>query len=80
VHDPIGVAVGQRPQQQRVDHGEDGAVGADADGEHRHRGDGEAARPPQQADAMAQVTGEIVDDGHARLGSNCIATRARRKP
>ena len=34
---PIGVGVGQRPQQRRVDQREDRAVGADAERQRRHR-------------------------------------------
>jgi hypothetical protein len=49
----IGVAIGKTLQQERVDHAEDGGVGADADRERGNCDQREARRPEQQANAVA---------------------------
>ena len=58
--EPIGIAVRQRLQQQRVDDAEDRGVRADAE---RQRGDGdeaEARRAQQQPRAVAKVLKQDV--------------------
>ena len=54
-HQAIGAWIRQRPQHQRVDDGEDGGVGADAQ-RQREDGDGrEPGRPQQRPDGVAQI-------------------------
>ena len=55
----------QRPQHQRIGEAEDGAVGADADGERDHRDNGEARAGAQHADAVPEVLPEALEkDSH----------------
>ena len=65
-----GVADRQRLQQHGVDDGEDGGVGADADGEGQDGGRREAAVLPQQAEGEAGVLEQAFHsslyDGPAR--------------
>ncbi len=51
----IGVAVGKRLQQQRVDDAEDGGVGGDADGQRGDGDEGEAGGPSQCAQSVAKI-------------------------
>ena len=44
-----------RLQQQRVDDGEGGGVGADAQPEHEHGDGGKAGRPEKKAEAVTQI-------------------------
>jgi hypothetical protein len=54
-HDPLGMRVGQRSQQHRIDHGEDGGVGADAERQGSHGHNGERRLPPQRTPGVAEV-------------------------
>ena len=60
LHQSAGLLERKRAEQQRIDHAEDGAVGADAE---RERDDGdqrEAGILQQRAQAVAQVLPECV--------------------
>src|SRR5262249_46772076 len=51
----IGIGEGKRAQQHRMDHAEYGSGSADAERQHRYRGDGECRRLAQQAQREACV-------------------------
>ncbi len=57
-HEAIGFSEGEGTQEGRVDEAEHRAVGADADGEHSDRDEGEAGSAPQGAGGVAQVAPE----------------------
>jgi hypothetical protein len=59
----LGMRIGQRPQEHRVDHGEDRRVGADAQGQRHHGGQSESGRPGEPADGVAQVLQECLHRG-----------------
>ena len=67
-HQLVPVGVGQRPQQDPVDEAEDGGVGADAEPEGQHHGQGVPRRPEQRAQTVACVPYQRVEHG---LGLNC---------
>ncbi len=46
-HQAVRLGVGQGVEQDRLDHPEDGGVGADAQGQGHDRDRGEAGRPPE---------------------------------
>ena len=58
--DALGVRVGERLQQDRIDHREDGDGGADAKREHRAGAQREAPAPDQAADRVADVEHERI--------------------
>ena len=58
-HEPIGIRVGQRPQQGGIDDAEDREV--DADAECEYRGDGRSARSAEAAGGVAQVLSQLVE-------------------
>lgn len=47
-------------EQQAVDGGEDGGVDSDAEGQHQHRGHGEAWRPGEESYAVTKVVPEAA--------------------
>ena len=55
VDEPILAAIDERPQQHAADHAEDGGVGADAERECRHHGDGQPPGAPERAQADTHV-------------------------
>jgi hypothetical protein len=57
---PLGLGKGQRPQQQRADHGEDRRVRADAEGEGREHRNRECGLTDEQAPGVAHVG----EEGH----------------
>ena len=57
-HQPLGLRVGQRPQQDRVDHAEDGGVGADAQGQGEDGHRREAPGLGQDPDGVFDVAPE----------------------
>ena len=63
-HDLVGIAKRQRPQQRGVDQREDGAVGADAQGERQRRHEGEGGRRPHLAQREHHVVPRLVDPLH----------------
>ena len=69
VDDAFGVIVGQLPQQQAVDHREDGGVGADAQRQRQHSHHGEARAP---APAIAtRTSGRVAARRTVRRDGGC---------
>ncbi len=67
VHEPIGIPVGQRPQQGGVHDAEDDGARADAEGERDHGHGGEARGAHQAAAGVANVTDGVRQPGQAAL-------------
>jgi len=71
----------QRPQDDRVDDGEDGRVGADAQGQCRDRCGGERTVSPQQAEREPQVLEQAIHaEGYERGGMPVPHRRGRLQP
>ena len=51
----IGLGIRHGRKQRGIDHGEDGGVGADAEGQRKHSCDGEARRLAQLPQRVAQI-------------------------
>ena len=64
LHQPFHVLVGQRPKDNRVDDGEDGGVGADAERDRQDGRDCEATMLHQHACAIRQVASECFEEVH----------------
>jgi hypothetical protein len=62
-HEPIGVAERQRLEEQRMQHGENGHVGPDAERERRHRRKGE---PGLLAERAGRVGDVLFESRHRR--------------
>ena len=62
--DAIGLRIGERFQQHRVDHGKDGGVGPDSERQRGHYGEGETGVPEKHAQGVANVGEEC---GHENL-------------
>jgi hypothetical protein len=60
--DAVGVRVGERPQQQRVDDREHRGVRRDAQGKHGNGGDGEATRASQQPRCLADIANHVFSE------------------
>ncbi len=60
-HQLLGVGEGQRAQQERVHHAEDGNVGADAESENQNGDDGKARIAAQRAEGVLQVLQQNVE-------------------
>ena len=58
LHEPIGVRVGQRPEQHAIDNAEHGSVGADAERDRQDGHRGEAGRPPERAQGVSDLVDE----------------------
>src|SRR5688572_5680419 len=58
----IGVRIGKRSQQERVDDRKHRAVRADADRQHRDRGHGEPARAGQQPPGVPEIAGDVFNE------------------
>jgi hypothetical protein len=56
----LRVAKWQRAEQNRVDHAEDGDIGANAQRENQHRYDGEAAVAAKSSEGEADVSKGII--------------------
>ena len=54
-HQPIRVGIGQRPEQRRVDHREDGDVGADAERQREDGGERESRLADEQPQGVTDV-------------------------
>ena len=65
-HQPLGLAVGQRPEQDAVEHREDGSVRPGGDSERQDRGDRKGGPVAKGAKRVAQVV-------HARLDGLPVA-------
>ena len=59
--DAIGLAVGQRLQHDGPDDAEDRRGGADAERQRQQGPGSEARRPPQHADAVAEITCRVLE-------------------
>jgi hypothetical protein len=59
--------VRQGPQQHRVNNGEDGRVGADAQRNRQDGGEREGRVVPQRADGVAQVGSEVGHGASPRV-------------
>ena len=75
--DPRGLAEGQRPDHQGVEHREDGGVGADAQGQRQQRGCGEALVleqcPPGKSQIRAQAGHPARKPSGSIVWSGCQA-------
>ena len=60
-HQPLGLAVGQRPQQHAVHDAEDRGVRPDPERERQYDGHGEGRRLPQAAQAVADVLHQALE-------------------
>jgi len=60
----IGLRVRKWSEKHTVDHGENGGIGADAQGEGEHRDGDEAWGFPQHAEAEAYILGERLKESH----------------
>ena len=65
VDQAIGVGVGERPEEDGIDHAEDAHVGADGEPERPDGDGGEPGRAPQRAGRMAEVADPVVDHGES---------------
>ncbi len=61
-HQPVGLAIGEGPEQNRVHHTEHRGVGADAEGQGQHRDGGEALRLTQHAGPVLDVTPQVFHE------------------
>ena len=80
--DAVGLGNGQRPQQHGVDDGEDGGVGAQADGERQDDGGAEARvldEQPELARDVAHDSGASVPRA-ARSIAACACVRRGNRP
>ena len=59
-HESVGLGIRERPEQDRVDHAEDGGVRADAEREGENGDEGEARRFAQLAKSEAKIIYHIV--------------------
>ena len=62
-HQLAGMRQGQRLQQDRVNHAEDGSDRANAEGQREDGGEGKSGRSAQGANAEAQI---LKKTGHAK--------------
>ena len=69
VHDAVGACVGERVQQRRVDEREHGGGGADAEREREDGDGGEAGIAAECAQAVADVSAELVEEAEADGGA-----------
>jgi hypothetical protein len=64
-NEPLGLAVGERPEQHAVHDAEDRGVGADAEREREHDRDREGRRLAQAAQAVADVLRQALERSRA---------------
>jgi hypothetical protein len=67
--DPLGIAEGERLEQDAANHAEDRGVGADAERERQERGRGEARGAAQCAEAVAKILEQLIEERHASSSS-----------
>jgi len=76
VDQPIAIGHRQALQECGVDDGEDGGVGADAEGERQDGGGGEAWPLPQHARGVAEILADVGQGGSSgytrRDGRRCV--------
>ena len=65
--DAIGLRIRKRLQENRVDHAENGRVGADAEREREQCGKREPRRVEQRTDAVSSILDECFDPGETAL-------------
>jgi hypothetical protein len=53
--DAVGVGIGERLEQHRIDHRKDGGIDADTEGKREHRDEGKSRRLTQLAQCVAYV-------------------------
>ena len=58
-HELVAVRVGQRPQQELIDDGEDSGVAADAEGQRQDHSERKARAAPQATSRVSDVAGDI---------------------
>ncbi len=63
--EPVGLGVAEGPEKHRLHHGEDRDVGAHAERERQHRGEGEARLANEPPGGMAQV---VEEHRHRTMG------------
>ena len=63
----VGMGIGQRIQKNAVDHGEQGSVGADAEGQGKDGDRGEAGILAERTGAKAQILNEFFEPEPAPL-------------
>ena len=83
-HEPTGIGIGQRRQQQGVDDAEHGGASADADRERQDDDGGEAAIVSERANGVTEVGGEtrspiVPGREHWLLAAGAFATRRRQR-
>jgi hypothetical protein len=84
--DSVGLRIGQRLEQNRVDRAEDGRAGANAEGEREHAEDREPRRTAQPAEGVTGVRERCADDvlppvrSHLFLRDRGVAERHTRGP
>ncbi len=61
--DPIGIGVGQRPEQHAEDDAEDRRGGADAEPERQDGDNREGLGPKEQAHAVPHVAKKVFEQG-----------------
>ncbi len=67
VEELVFISIGQGLEQDRADDGEDGRVGADAQGERKSDGDPERGSTPEGAQGDFQVIRKQGEEGHGYL-------------
>ena len=76
-HQPIGIPIRQRGEQNAPNSAEDGGVGTDDERQGRQRGDGEPWRPPKKPECVTHV---VQQRGHRSLdeaGTRIVGRRGR---
>jgi hypothetical protein len=68
----LGILDGQRAKQDGVEQGEDGGVGADAEGEGEQGDEGEAGALEEAAEAETDVLEGIVEGGFPAGGPDLV--------
>ena len=71
-HQPAGILDRQALQRDGIDEGEDGGVGADAQGERDDGGSRDARRVAQQSGRIAEVADHLVQEGQAAFASAVV--------
>ena len=66
----IGRGIGQRPEERRIDDAEDRGVDADAEGQRRHSGGGEAWRLREEPQRIPQVLQQRLHAAEATAVAN----------
>jgi hypothetical protein len=73
LNDAVGVGIAEGLEEDRIDDGEDGGVGSDAEGESGDGGEGECRVGDEHAEGVAEVAEEIA---HVFLPPSDLTFRA----